>query len=255
VWAPKYRKWILRGDIRKRIEELFREIGDRSSVEVDSPEVAELFMSRLGNIEYSILASAFPVAISVLAFIMSFLTFYYEHWISYYDMRIFVDEIEVVKKKKYPKNLIVSTTFINNGTEPLIVNSSKLGIRPNTKNPKVCGKSSNEISRWRVGNVSGKGPIAISGGKTKTKRINFKVDTRINELTGVYEYADKDYSQSDGDLNVCIYISVSARGTKGQKFEAVGLLSSTKFSTSAGSNVTAHRGGSEEWFRLRKVGR
>ena len=41
VWAPKYRKWILRGDIRERVEELFGEIGDRHDIEIDTLEIAE----------------------------------------------------------------------------------------------------------------------------------------------------------------------------------------------------------------------
>ena len=41
VWAPKYRKWILRGDIQKRVEELFREIAEHHDVEIDTLEVAE----------------------------------------------------------------------------------------------------------------------------------------------------------------------------------------------------------------------
>ena len=41
VWAPKYRKWILRGDIRERVEELFREIGDRHDIAIDTMEIAE----------------------------------------------------------------------------------------------------------------------------------------------------------------------------------------------------------------------
>ncbi|WP_263834170.1 IS200/IS605 family transposase [Salinibacter sp.] len=41
VWAPKYRKWILRGDIQDRVEELFREIGEQHDIEIDTLEVAE----------------------------------------------------------------------------------------------------------------------------------------------------------------------------------------------------------------------
>ena len=42
VWAPKYRKWILRGDVRKRVEELFYEIAENHSEdEIDTIEVAE----------------------------------------------------------------------------------------------------------------------------------------------------------------------------------------------------------------------
>ncbi len=33
MWAPKYRKWVLRGDIQDRVRELFLEIGDRYDVE------------------------------------------------------------------------------------------------------------------------------------------------------------------------------------------------------------------------------
>ena len=40
MWAPKYRKWVLRGDIRERVEELFREIGERHEIEIDTLEVA-----------------------------------------------------------------------------------------------------------------------------------------------------------------------------------------------------------------------
>ena len=41
VWAPKYRKWVLRGDVRERVEELFLEIGERNDVEFDTLEIAE----------------------------------------------------------------------------------------------------------------------------------------------------------------------------------------------------------------------
>ena len=40
VWAPKYRKWVLRGDIRDRTQELFREIGERHDIEIELMEVA-----------------------------------------------------------------------------------------------------------------------------------------------------------------------------------------------------------------------
>ena len=40
VWAPKYRKWVLRGDIRDRTQELFQEIGERHDIEIDLMEVA-----------------------------------------------------------------------------------------------------------------------------------------------------------------------------------------------------------------------
>ena len=41
VWAPKYRKWILRGDIRKRVEEIFEEISLNHGFEIDTMETAE----------------------------------------------------------------------------------------------------------------------------------------------------------------------------------------------------------------------
>jgi putative transposase len=41
VWAPKYRKWILRGDIRERVKELFEEIAVNYGIEIDTMEVAE----------------------------------------------------------------------------------------------------------------------------------------------------------------------------------------------------------------------
>lgn len=40
VWAPKYRKWVLRGDVRERVRELFVEIAGRHDIEVDTMEVA-----------------------------------------------------------------------------------------------------------------------------------------------------------------------------------------------------------------------
>ena len=40
VWAPKYRKWVLRGDLRKRVEELFREIAQDFGFAIDTLEVA-----------------------------------------------------------------------------------------------------------------------------------------------------------------------------------------------------------------------
>ena len=41
VWAPKYRKWIDRQDIRARIAELFREIAFNHDFEIDTLEVSE----------------------------------------------------------------------------------------------------------------------------------------------------------------------------------------------------------------------
>jgi len=41
VWAPKYRKWILRGDVRERVTELLVEIAVENEIEIDTMEVAE----------------------------------------------------------------------------------------------------------------------------------------------------------------------------------------------------------------------
>ena len=41
VWAPKYRKWILRDDIRDRVKELFEEISKNHDFEIDTLEVAK----------------------------------------------------------------------------------------------------------------------------------------------------------------------------------------------------------------------
>jgi putative transposase len=40
VWAPKYRKWILRGDIQQRVKALFQEIAAHPGIEIDTMEVA-----------------------------------------------------------------------------------------------------------------------------------------------------------------------------------------------------------------------
>jgi putative transposase len=41
VWAPKYRKWILRGDIQERVRSIFEEIAVNHGFEIDTMEVAE----------------------------------------------------------------------------------------------------------------------------------------------------------------------------------------------------------------------
>ena len=40
VWAPKYRKWVLQGEIRDRAKELFREIAEYHGFEIEEKEVA-----------------------------------------------------------------------------------------------------------------------------------------------------------------------------------------------------------------------
>ena len=40
VWTPKYRKWVLRGDIQQRVKELFQEIADNHNIDIDTMEVA-----------------------------------------------------------------------------------------------------------------------------------------------------------------------------------------------------------------------
>ncbi len=41
VWAPKYRKWVLRGDIQERVYQLFSEIAENYDIEIDTLEVAK----------------------------------------------------------------------------------------------------------------------------------------------------------------------------------------------------------------------
>ena len=41
VWAPKYRKWILRGHIRDRVREIFEEIAENHDFEIETLEVAK----------------------------------------------------------------------------------------------------------------------------------------------------------------------------------------------------------------------
>ena len=76
VWSPKYRKWILRGDIRERVRQLFHEIAENHDIEIDTLEIAEdhvhLFVSfpprysiasvvaKLKSISASVLFREFP---------------------------------------------------------------------------------------------------------------------------------------------------------------------------------------------------
>lgn len=41
VWAPKYRKWILRGDLRVLVEECFKGIAKSNEFEIDALEIAK----------------------------------------------------------------------------------------------------------------------------------------------------------------------------------------------------------------------
>jgi putative transposase len=41
VWIPKYRKWILKGDLRQRVKELSKEIAEDFDFEIDTLEVME----------------------------------------------------------------------------------------------------------------------------------------------------------------------------------------------------------------------
>jgi putative transposase len=49
VWSPKYRKWILRDDIRERVKEIFKEISESHDFEIDtleiSPDHVHIFLS------------------------------------------------------------------------------------------------------------------------------------------------------------------------------------------------------------------
>src|SRR4030067_2522737 len=41
VWAPKYRKWILKGHIRDRVREIFEEIAQNHDFEIETLEIAK----------------------------------------------------------------------------------------------------------------------------------------------------------------------------------------------------------------------
>jgi putative transposase len=41
VWAPKYRKWILKDEVRNAVEELFRQILAARDCEIEEMEIAE----------------------------------------------------------------------------------------------------------------------------------------------------------------------------------------------------------------------
>ena len=41
VWAPKYRKWILRRDIRERAKSIFEEISRNHDFDIDTLEISE----------------------------------------------------------------------------------------------------------------------------------------------------------------------------------------------------------------------
>ena len=69
VWTPKYRKWVLRGNVQdRRVEELFEEIGERHEIEIDAMEVASdhvhLFVSFPPRLLDQRRSSASPEAIS-----------------------------------------------------------------------------------------------------------------------------------------------------------------------------------------------
>jgi len=41
VWAPKYRKWVLRDEVRNSVEELFEEILTARDCEIEEMEIAK----------------------------------------------------------------------------------------------------------------------------------------------------------------------------------------------------------------------
>ena len=41
VWAPKYRKWILRGEIQERVRSIFEEVSLNHEFEIDTMEIAQ----------------------------------------------------------------------------------------------------------------------------------------------------------------------------------------------------------------------
>jgi putative transposase len=40
VWTPKYRKWVLRGEIQDRVKSIFEEVALNHEFEIDTMEVA-----------------------------------------------------------------------------------------------------------------------------------------------------------------------------------------------------------------------
>ncbi len=56
VWVPKYRKWILRGDVKKTVEEVFREVMASLDVEEVEMEVADDYVHIFASIppKYSV---------------------------------------------------------------------------------------------------------------------------------------------------------------------------------------------------------
>ena len=63
VWAPRYRKWILREDIRERTKEIFEEIPANHDFEIDTLKIAEehvhIFLSFLPRYSISKVAAMF----------------------------------------------------------------------------------------------------------------------------------------------------------------------------------------------------
>jgi putative transposase len=41
VWSPKYRKWVLRGDLQEFVETIFQEIATANDFEIEAMEIAE----------------------------------------------------------------------------------------------------------------------------------------------------------------------------------------------------------------------
>ena len=41
VWAPKYRKLVLRGDVKETVEYTFREVANNHDLEIDTMEIAK----------------------------------------------------------------------------------------------------------------------------------------------------------------------------------------------------------------------
>ena len=41
VWTPKYRKWVLRGDVREKAKRIFEEIAENYGFEIDTMEIAD----------------------------------------------------------------------------------------------------------------------------------------------------------------------------------------------------------------------
>ena len=72
VWTPKYRKWILRGDLHDRVRELFAEIAQNHDIAIDTMEVTpnhvHLFVSFPPRLSIAQVVGKFKAVSALLLF-------------------------------------------------------------------------------------------------------------------------------------------------------------------------------------------